>query len=225
MVHRSREKRPFRERNGREHPPPSPEVLAKTTPTTGFPEGVGGPENRGHLRRWRRGRDLNPRYGCPYAAFRVRCDRPLCHLSIQLIYIGFSDFHQTSNTRMLPELLPNTLFFALKARFGNLKSGIEPSCRVGLHGVRNVRIKVHRGGYGQVPQTLLRDFRMDSVSEQLSGVRVPRVMEAHPWDILEPVHQLAELVRQASRLQRFSIGSTTRLDNTQTSPPFAEHRV
>jgi hypothetical protein len=31
---------------------------------------------------WRRGRDLNPRYGCPYAAFRVRCDRPLCHLSM-----------------------------------------------------------------------------------------------------------------------------------------------
>src|SRR3974390_686858 len=30
---------------------------------------------------WRRGRDSNPRYGCPYAAFRVRCDRPLCHLS------------------------------------------------------------------------------------------------------------------------------------------------
>jgi hypothetical protein len=33
------------------------------------------------LKRWRRGRDSNPRYGCPYAAFRVRCDRPLCHLS------------------------------------------------------------------------------------------------------------------------------------------------
>jgi hypothetical protein len=31
---------------------------------------------------WRRGRDSNPRYGCPYAAFRVRCDRPLCHLSV-----------------------------------------------------------------------------------------------------------------------------------------------
>src|ERR1700685_1614370 len=30
---------------------------------------------------WRRGRDSNPRYGCPYAAFRVRCIRPLCHLS------------------------------------------------------------------------------------------------------------------------------------------------
>ena len=31
---------------------------------------------------WRRGRDSNPRYGCPYAAFRVRCYRPLSHLSV-----------------------------------------------------------------------------------------------------------------------------------------------
>src|SRR5215475_5449046 len=31
--------------------------------------------------RWRRGRDSNPRYGYPYAAFRVRCIQPLCHLS------------------------------------------------------------------------------------------------------------------------------------------------
>ncbi len=30
---------------------------------------------------WRRGRDSNPRYGYPYSAFRVRRDRPLCHLS------------------------------------------------------------------------------------------------------------------------------------------------
>src|SRR6266516_4705607 len=30
---------------------------------------------------WRRGRDSNPRYGYPYAAFRVRCIQPLCHLS------------------------------------------------------------------------------------------------------------------------------------------------
>ena len=30
---------------------------------------------------WRRGRDSNPRYGCPYTAFRVRRIRPLCHLS------------------------------------------------------------------------------------------------------------------------------------------------
>src|ERR1700726_430245 len=31
---------------------------------------------------WRRGRDSNPRYGCPYAAFRVRCFQPLSHLSV-----------------------------------------------------------------------------------------------------------------------------------------------
>src|SRR5271157_5613544 len=30
---------------------------------------------------WRRGRDSNPRYGCPYVAFRVRCFQPLSHLS------------------------------------------------------------------------------------------------------------------------------------------------
>ena len=32
-------------------------------------------------RNWRRGRDSNPRYSCPYAAFRVRCFQPLSHLS------------------------------------------------------------------------------------------------------------------------------------------------
>ena len=30
---------------------------------------------------WRRGRDLNPRYGCPYAGFRNQCLQPLSHLS------------------------------------------------------------------------------------------------------------------------------------------------
>src|SRR5450432_1920790 len=44
--------------------------------------------------KWRRGRDLNPRYGCPYAAFRVRCDRPLCHLSNRLKFISISKFSQ-----------------------------------------------------------------------------------------------------------------------------------
>ena len=32
-------------------------------------------------REWRRGGDSNSRYGCPYAAFRVRCFQPLSHLS------------------------------------------------------------------------------------------------------------------------------------------------
>ncbi len=38
-------------------------------------------EKRCRRQDWRRGRDSNPRYGCPYFAFRVRRIRPLCHLS------------------------------------------------------------------------------------------------------------------------------------------------
>src|SRR5215813_10041230 len=38
-------------------------------------------ETRQILSSWRRGRDSNPRYGYPYAAFRVRCFQPLSHLS------------------------------------------------------------------------------------------------------------------------------------------------
>ena len=33
--------------------------------------------------KWRRGRDSNPRYPHGHAAFRVRCIRPLCHLSAE----------------------------------------------------------------------------------------------------------------------------------------------
>src|SRR4028118_917214 len=39
---------------------------------------------------WRRGGDSNPRYGCPYAAFRVRCFQPLNHLSKPLRGLRFS---------------------------------------------------------------------------------------------------------------------------------------
>ncbi len=40
--------------------------------------GIGVP---GFIPRWRRGRDSNPRWSCPHAAFRVRCFQPLSHLS------------------------------------------------------------------------------------------------------------------------------------------------
>ncbi len=51
---------------------------------------------------WRRGRDSNPRYGYPYAAFRVRCIQPLCHLSAaqsrQLSLMG-RDFYTKPSRR------------------------------------------------------------------------------------------------------------------------------
>ncbi len=39
----------------------------------------------GHGGKWRRGRDSNPRWACTHAAFRVRCIRPLCHLSAVMV--------------------------------------------------------------------------------------------------------------------------------------------
>lgn len=38
-----------------------------------------------YLGEWRRGRDSNPRWACTHAAFRVRCIRPLCHLSAVMV--------------------------------------------------------------------------------------------------------------------------------------------
>src|SRR5499426_3669529 len=51
-------------------PPPRPALPAAD---------VGARQLHGY---WRRGRDSNPRYGYPYAAFRVRCFQPLSHLSV-----------------------------------------------------------------------------------------------------------------------------------------------
>jgi hypothetical protein len=50
----------------------------------------------------RRGRDSNPRYGCPYAAFRVRCIQPLCHLSNYLILIAFLLSHLAARWPFAP---------------------------------------------------------------------------------------------------------------------------
>src|SRR5262247_1541571 len=60
-------------------PPPRPALPAAD---------VGARQLHGY---WRRGRDSNPRYGYPYAAFRVRCFQPLSHLSVAaMTYVSFS---------------------------------------------------------------------------------------------------------------------------------------
>ena len=45
-----------------------------------------------YARRLRRERDSNPRYSCPYTAFRVRPDRPLRHLSFSVAGGGLAPF-------------------------------------------------------------------------------------------------------------------------------------
>ena len=55
----------------------------------------------------RRDRDSNPRYSCPYTAFRVRPDRPLRHLSFDQVakIMIRSDYRCISGQKMLEILL------------------------------------------------------------------------------------------------------------------------
>ena len=57
--------------------------------------------------RLRRERDSNPRYSCPYTAFRVRPDRPLRHLSFDQVakIMIRSDYRCISGQKMLEILL------------------------------------------------------------------------------------------------------------------------
>ena len=61
---------------------------------------------------WRRGGDSNPRYGCPYAAFRVRCFQPLSHLSKSLTYLDNSAF---ANIGEIPVCYRIATFVSLSA--------------------------------------------------------------------------------------------------------------
>ncbi len=56
------------------------EILQTVPRIFGHP-GRNGKSFNNSILAWRRGRDSNPRYGCPYAAFRVRCFQPLSHPS------------------------------------------------------------------------------------------------------------------------------------------------
>jgi hypothetical protein len=61
---------------------------------------------------WRRGRDSNPRYGYPYAAFRVRCIQPLCHLSKPLHHRQFFDLRECGEPPMVTEMVTKPIYFA-----------------------------------------------------------------------------------------------------------------
>ncbi len=66
----------------------------------------------------RRERDSNPRYSCPYTAFRVRPDRPLRHLSFLIV--------KRSVCLVLPCLLPSA-FRLLHPALSPLHPGPLPS--------------------------------------------------------------------------------------------------
>ena len=70
-----------------------------------------------------------------------------------------------------------------------------------------MRIQVHRRGDRRVTKPLLGDLWVHAIGEQLGGVRVPNVVEAHPRQVLDAVPQERELLRNAAWLQRFTVGS------------------
>jgi hypothetical protein len=108
---------------------------------------------------WRRGRDSNPRYGCPYAAFRVRCIQPLCHLSKPLRLQHNQCLRRSRKGPVATLLLPN--------RFGApvyyvLQVAVNASGCVLLHPRHNVRIKVQGDSDLGVPEALAGDLGMDA---------------------------------------------------------------
>src|SRR5262245_9130697 len=56
-------------------------------------------------------------------------------------------------------------------------------------------------------KTLLGDLGMHSLGEKLGGMRVPKVLESNAGEILHPPYQVIELMGQAPRLQRHSVGA------------------
>ena len=57
--------------------------------------------------------------------------------------------------------------FRNAAVYSRSKRRVEPRCSIGLHRIGDVRIQVHGRSDGGMPQTLLSDFRMHSIGQEL----------------------------------------------------------
>src|SRR5215471_1518901 len=93
------------------------------------------PAKNGRLRGrflWRKGGDSNPRYSCPYAAFRVRCFQPLSHLSNLLELLAVVAIGNSENFRDATEIATERRCFrtrdALIARPRSASSRSAASC-------------------------------------------------------------------------------------------------
>jgi hypothetical protein len=91
---------------------------------------------------WRRGRDSNPRYGYPYAAFRVRCIQPLCHLSKPLKAFANRFVARRVKTPIATALLPNAFGRAFLYRLP--KGIVNARGRILLHSWKHMAVEVER---------------------------------------------------------------------------------
>ena len=88
-----------------------------------------------------------------------------------------------ANNRMLPDLLPNSLFMR---RYSRSKSAVELRGSILLHRLRDMGVQVECHPYRGVPKTLLRNFRMHASREKLGRVTVSQIVESDARHALCP---------------------------------------
>jgi hypothetical protein len=76
--------------------------------------------------------------------------------------------------------------FRNAAVYNRSKRRVEPRRGIGLHRIGDVRIQVHSSSDAGMPQTLLSDFRMNSIGQEVGCMTVSEVVEAHSWQVLYP---------------------------------------
>ena len=84
-----------------------------------------------------------------------------------------------------PKCYPN-LYFVRPAHSGASPSLVKPDCRVALHCLGDVRVKIDGGRDAGVPKSLLGDFRMHAGEQKLRRMAVAQIMEAHPRQVRDP---------------------------------------
>src|SRR5262249_22337335 len=100
---------------------------------------------------WRRGRDSNPRYGYPYAAFRVRCFQPLSHLSKVLNMLHFQADFRVENGWFATVLLP--IGFEASV-YSSAHRQVNAIGRLGLQTGQDMAVEIDRNRHAGMAETL-----------------------------------------------------------------------
>jgi hypothetical protein len=104
---------------------------------------------------------------------------------------------------LLPRLLP---FPTAASVYSVAQLQVNAICCCLLNAWQNVAVEVERDRDARVAESLLRNFRMDPGREQLRGVGVAQIVQAHALQ-LAPFEENFERVGEAARLRRLSVGA------------------
>jgi hypothetical protein len=106
------------------------------------------------------------------------------------------------------------------------KRRVDTSCRIALHCVCDVRIKVHGCGNGRVSKPLLGNLWMHTVSQELGSVTVPEIVKSNSRQVLYSTYQVREFLSHAPGLLWFPVFSAAnqrlrRLPNSNPQQGFS----